>query len=69
MILTIIILILFALFWVAELVAHVTRYRYGQTLSAKIWMYEASRKYGTAVRVTVGALVALLFTHLEFHLP
>ena len=69
MILTVVILVLFALFWLAELIAHVTRYRYGSTLSNLIWLVEAQRKYGLAVRVIVGLLVATLFTHLEFQLP
>jgi hypothetical protein len=68
-ILTIVILVLFALFWIAELVAHATKYKYGSTLSALIWKFEVSRNWGIAVRVVIGVLVALLFTHLEFQLP
>lgn len=69
MILSTVILVLFALFWVAELVAHLTVYRYGKTLSAMLWALEAQKTYGIYVRIVIGALVAVLFTHLEFQVP
>lgn len=69
MIVTYVILALFASFWGVELYAHVTKYRYGRTLSALIWLAMRSRKWGTLVRVVVGLLVAVLFTHLEFQHP
>lgn len=69
MIATIVILVLFAAFWGVELFAHVTKYRYGRTLSALIWLAMRSRGWGTLVRVVVGLLVAVLFTHLEFQTP
>jgi hypothetical protein len=68
MILTIVILVLFGLFWLAELVAHFTKYEFGPTLSAIIWKLE-SGKLGLLVKIITGILVAVLFTHLEFHLP
>lgn len=69
MILSIVILVLFALFWVAEMVAHLTVYRFGKTLSAMIWALEGQAKWGIPVRIVIAALCALLFTHLELHIP
>lgn len=69
MVVTYVILALFASFWGVELYAHVTKYRYGRTLSALIWLAMRNRKWGALVRVVIGLLVAILFTHLEFQLP
>jgi len=73
MILTVVILVLFALFWVAELVAHLTKYKYGMTLSALVWKLERETKghglLSVWPRIVIAALVALLFTHLEFQVP
>lgn len=68
MILTGVILGLFGLFWLAELVAHASRYAWGPTLSGLIWRLEATR-WGLVVRIVIGLLVATLFTHLEFQIP
>ena len=65
--LTDIILALFAAFWAVEGVAHFTNYRYGKTLSALIWVEE--KHYPVAARVVVGALLAVLASHLELHFP
>lgn len=69
MIVTYIILTLFAAFWGTELYAHLMKYRGGPTLSALIWLAMRNRKWGGIVRVIVGLLVAVLFTHLEFQTP
>jgi hypothetical protein len=57
---------LIALFAGGDALAHFTQYRHGETVSASIWWLE--RRY-PAFHVIVGALLAVLFTHLEFQLP
>jgi hypothetical protein len=72
--LTITILGLFGLFWLAEIIAHVTKYKYGSTLSALVWKFERWSRghgfiFGLWPRILIGLLCALLFTHLEFQIP
>lgn len=57
---------LLALFAGGDAAAHFTRYRYGETVSAAIWWLE--RRF-PLFHLAVGLLLALLFTHLEWHLP
>lgn len=60
------IIVTFAVFWILEIVAHFTHYRYGPTLSARIWRLE-QRYHWT--RLIVFGLVVILGTHLELHIP
>jgi len=64
--LTYILLGLLATFWAGDAVAHFTRYKYGETVSAAIWWLE---KRSILFRILVGLSVAVLFTHLEFQIP
>lgn len=57
---------LIVLFAGGDLAAHLTHYRYGETVSASIW---AASKRFPALHYIVGALLVVLFTHLEFKLP
>lgn len=57
---------LLVLFAGGDAAAHFTRYRYGETVSASIWWLE--RRF-PIFHLAVGALLALLFTHLEFQIP
>jgi len=54
------------LFLVLDGVAHLSRYRYGETFSALIWYCEHRWPW---VHLIVGVLLVVLFTHLEFRVP
>jgi hypothetical protein len=57
---------LLVLFAGGDVVAHFTKYKYGETVSASLWWLE---KVFPVSRVLIGLVLAVLFTHLEFHLP
>jgi len=64
--LTIIALVLQGLFWSVDIAAHITKYRYGKTVSALTWWLE--KRY-PVVHWVVGLALVILFTHLEFQTP
>lgn len=57
---------LIALFAGGDLLAHYTKYKYGETFSAWVWWLEKAFPF---TRVVVGVILAVLFSHLEFHHP
>lgn len=57
---------LIALFAGGDLAAHFTKYKYGETVSAWVWWLEKAFPF---TRLVVGAILAILFTHLEFRVP
>lgn len=57
---------LLGLFLVLDGVAHVTRYKYGETFSALCWYLE--HKYPW-MHIVLGLLIVVLFTHIEWRVP
>lgn len=53
-------------FTVVDYVAHKTKYKYGETVSASIWWLE---KIFPVTRAIIAAVLIIGFTHLEFRVP
>lgn len=64
--LTVILWGLLVLFAAGDTIAHFTRYKYGETVSASIWWLE---KKFPVTRLIVFAVLSLLIVHLELRWP
>jgi hypothetical protein len=57
---------LLLLFAGGDAAAHFTKYKYGETVSASLWYLQ--RRF-PIFHIVIGLVLAVLFTHLEWHLP
>jgi hypothetical protein len=57
---------LLVIFAGGDAAAHFTKYKYGETVSASLWYLQ--RRF-PIFHIVIGLVLAVLFTHLEWHLP
>jgi hypothetical protein len=57
---------LLVIFVGGDAAAHFTKYKYGETVSASLWYLQ--RRF-PIFHIVIGLVLAVLFTHLEWHLP